>query len=154
MTKQPNSSHCFACGIESEYGLKLSFYSEGDQSVICDYVVPERFQGFPGTVHGGIVASILDEILVRSFMAGDPSRLMYTAKLTVRYRKPVPIGEELHGVGTVVKDRGRRGEAKAELFGPDGQLLAEAEALAVEFPKEEMEEDFEGLGWKVYPDEE
>lgn len=154
MTKQPNSSHCFACGIENEYGLKLSFYSEGTHSVSCEYVVPDRFQGFPGTVHGGIVASILDEILVRSFMAGDPNRLMYTAKLTVRYRKPVPIGKKINGVGTVVKDRGRRGEAKAELFGQNGELLAEAEALVVEFPKEEMTEDFEELGWKIYPDKE
>jgi hypothetical protein len=46
------------------------------------------------------------------------------------------------------------GEAKAQLFGPNDNLLAEAEALVVEFPKEELTEDIENLGWKVYPDEE
>ena len=154
MIKQPNSAHCFACGLESEYGLQLTFYSEGDDSVICEYVIPDRFQGFPGVAHGGVVASILDEILVRSFMAGDPDRFMYTAKLTMRYRNPVPIGKQLRGVGKVVKDRGRMGEATAKLYGSDEQLLAEAEALVVEFPKEEFGEDIEALGWKVYPDEE
>ncbi len=154
MGKQPNTKHCFACGLESEYGLKLSFYSEDSQSVTCDYIVPERFQGFPGTVHGGIVASILDEVLVRSFIAGDATRFMYTAKLTIRYRSPVPIGKKLRGIGVVKKDRGRMGEAKAQLFGPEGKLMAEAEALMVEFPKENLTEDLEDLGWKVYPDEE
>ena len=154
MSKQSNSAHCFACGLESEYGLKLSFYSEGDQSVTCDYVVPERFQGFPGTVHGGIVASILDEILVRAFMASDPDRFMYTGKLTIRYRHPVPIGEKLRGVGAVVKDRGRIGEAEAKLYNSENLLLAEAEALVVEFPKDEMNEDIKELGWQVYPDKE
>jgi len=155
LNKQPNSSHCFACGLENTYGLKLTFFSEGDGKAVCEYQVPEQFQGYPGVVHGGVVASMLDEAVVRAFMAGDPNRFMYTAKLTLRYRHPVPTGKSLKIVGIVTKDRGRIAESKAELFGPDGTLLAEAEALVVDLPEElDGVTDLDGLDWKVYPDEE
>ena len=151
--KQPNSAHCFACGLENQFGLKLKFYSQGEDTAVCNYQVAEQYQGFPGVVHGGIVSCLLDEALVRAFMAGDPNRLMYTARITVRFRHNVPTQQPLKIVGTIVKDRGRMGEAKAELFGPDGELLAEAQGLAVELPEDKFTPDaFKALGWKVYPD--
>ena len=57
--KQPNSKHCFVCGVENDNGLKMTFYTVGDGIVEAEYVVPERFQGYPGVVHGGIIASML-----------------------------------------------------------------------------------------------
>ena len=80
---------------------------------------------------------------------------MYTAKLTTRYRKPVPTETPLRLEGEVVKDRGRIGEARAKVFGPDGDLLAEAEAMLVNIPEDVHDKDnLDALGWKVYPDEE
>ena len=155
MNKLPNSMHCFVCGLENEQGLKLTFYSDGPDKVVSEYTVPEHFQGYPGVVHGGIVSTMLDEVLGRVFMNGDHDRFMYTARMTTRYRHPVPVGQPLKMVGRVVKDRKRVAEAKAELFGPDGDLLAEADALLVSLPQEVMDsEDLDALGWKVYPDEE
>lgn len=152
--KLPNSRNCFVCGMQNPFGLKLSFYEDGPNKVICDYTVPERYQGYPGVVHGGIVASMLDEIVGRVFMVGNHDRFMYTAKLTTRYRKNVPVGKPLRMVGTKLKDNPRIGEAKAELYGPDGELLAEAEALLVPVPAGVLEQDkLAALGWKVYPDE-
>jgi acyl-coenzyme A thioesterase PaaI-like protein len=154
MLKLPNSSHCFVCGLENQQGLHLNFYQEGD-AVVVNHVVPDRFQGYPGVVHGGIVASMLDEVLGRVFMIDDPNRFMYTARLTLRYRKPLPTEKPLKIVGKVVRDRGRSAESKAQLFGPDGDLLAEAEGLLVELPEEVYDStDLEALGWKVYPDQE
>lgn len=153
--KQPNSAECFVCGLKNPFGLKLSFYDNGPGKVICNHTVPEQFNGYPGVVHGGIVASMLDETLARSFMSGDPNRFMYTAKLTTRYRKPVPTEKPLRLEGEVVKDRGRIGEAHAWLYGPDGELLAEAEAMLVDIPEDVFQEDnMDELGWKVYPDDE
>lgn len=131
----------------------MIFYSEGEDRAVCEYTVSDTFAGFPGVVHGGIVASMLDEALVRAFMSKDAGRFMFTARMTVRYRKNVPTGKPIKIVGTVVKDRGRMGESKAELFGPEGDLLAEADGLAVEI-SEEMESNLDLLGWKVYPDQE
>ena len=154
MSKLPNSSHCFVCGLENQHGLHLNFYQDGDD-VVANHVVPEHFQGYPGVVHGGIVASMLDEVLGRVFMIDDPNRFMYTARLTLRYRKPVPTEKEIKMVGSLVRDRGRSAQSKAELFGPEGDLLVEAEALLVELPQEIHDSsELESLGWKVYPDQE
>jgi acyl-coenzyme A thioesterase PaaI-like protein len=152
--KQPNSTECFVCGVENPFGLKLNFYNAGPGRVESTYVVPEHFNGYPGVTHGGVVAAMLDETLARAFMSGDPHRFMYTAKLTTRFRKPVPTGKTLRLEGEVVRDRGRIGEAQAKLYGPEGDLLAEAEAMLVEIPEAVLpDENTETLGWKVYPDE-
>ncbi|MDH5507214.1 MAG: PaaI family thioesterase [Anaerolineae bacterium] len=155
MTKLPNSLHCFVCGLENGDGLKLEFYKDGPDSVAAEYTVPAKFQGYPGVVHGGIVATMLDEIAGRVFMIDDPNRFMYTARLTTRYRTPVPTEKPLRLVGRIVKDRARLAESRAELYGPDGDLLADAEALLVSLPDGVLDEaEMELLGWRVYPDEE
>lgn len=154
INKQPNSADCFVCGVNNPFGLKLKFYDAGFGKVVCKHTVPEHYNGYPGVVHGGIVASMLDEALARAFMSGDPQRFMYTAKLTTRYRMPVPTGKPLRLEGEVVKDRGRLGEARAKLFGPGGELLAEGEALLVDIPEDVLpDEKKDDLDWKVYPDE-
>lgn len=153
--KQPSSSDCFVCGVDNPFGLKLSFYDDGPGRVVCEYTIPEHFNGYPGVTHGGVVAAILDETMARAFFSGAPDRFMYTAKLTTRYRKPVPTGQPIRLEGEIVKDRGRIGEARARLFGPEGNLLAEAEGMMVDIPEEVIQkEDLDTLGWKVYPDDE
>jgi acyl-coenzyme A thioesterase PaaI-like protein len=153
--KLPNSSHCFVCGLENDFGLKLAFYQEAEGTIVVDYAVPDQYQGYPGVVHGGIVTTMMDEVLGRVFMIDDPNRFMFTAKLTTRYRKPVPTETPLMIVGKIVKDRGHIAEAKAELFGPDGTLLAEAEGLMVGLSDDLLKDmDPKALGWRVYPDEE
>jgi acyl-coenzyme A thioesterase PaaI-like protein len=152
--KLPNSKNCFACGMENPFGLKLAIYADHENGgVVCDYTVPKQFEGYPGIAHGGIVASLLDEVVSRVYMAGDHNRFMYTAKLTTRFRKHVPIEQPLHMTGAFIKDRGRTAEAKAFLYGPDGELLADAEALLIALPADDRNAvDLEELGWRVYPD--
>lgn len=104
-------------------------------------------------VHGGIVASMLDEVCGRVFMKAGSARFMYTARLEVRYRKNVPVGKPLMLSGQAVRDRGRMAEAKASICDEDGNLLAEANALLVEIPGDAIPPaDLEALGWKVYPE--
>jgi acyl-coenzyme A thioesterase PaaI-like protein len=152
--KQPNSRHCFVCGVENHSGLHLNFYETEPGEVTVTTVIDERFQGYPGVVHGGIVASMLDEVAGRVHMGENPPRFMFTAHLNVRYRKPVPVGKPLRMVGKAGESRGRTATGKAYLYGPEGDLLAEAEALLVNVPDSlVMDRDLEALGWKVYPDE-
>ena len=99
-------------------------------------VIPEQFQGYPGVVHGGIVATILDESIARAATAADPNRIMLTGKLTTRYRKPTPVGEPLRAVGEVIRDRGRMVECVSYLYNQDGELLAQAEGLMMDLPPE------------------
>jgi acyl-coenzyme A thioesterase PaaI-like protein len=104
-------------------------------------------------VHGGIVAAILDEVTGRAHMGGDPPRFMFTARLDIHYRKNVPIGVPLHIVGHAGKSKERTAVASGQIFGPNGELLAEADALLINVPKEVTDQaDLEAIGWKVYPD--
>jgi acyl-coenzyme A thioesterase PaaI-like protein len=151
--KQPNSKHCFVCGRENAYGLKLTFYETAPGEVIVNYTVPEHFQGYPGVVHGGIVAAMLDEVTGRVHMGSDPPRFMFTAKLNIRYRKNVPVGQPLRIIGHAGKSKGRMAIATAEIFGQDDELLAEAEALLINVPDQVVDQvDLEDIGWMVYPD--
>ena len=98
-TKQPNSKHCFVCGLDNPHGLQLTFYEHAGGEVVAEISVPARFQGYPGVVHGGIVAAILDEVAMRSAMVDDHLRFMVTAKMTLRYRKAIPVEQPLRLVG-------------------------------------------------------
>ncbi|MEW5827913.1 MAG: PaaI family thioesterase [Chloroflexota bacterium] len=154
MEKQPNSRLCFVCGVENPVGLHLKIYLTGPGEIETSYTAPEHFQGYPGVLHGGIVAALLDEISGRALM-GDPSapRFMFTGKLEVRYRKNVPVGVPLRIVGKALKSRSKMGEGWAGIYDPDGTLLAEATALHIDVPRDTFDMSrLEELGWKVYPD--
>ncbi len=148
---QPNSRHCFVCGLENPNGLQLRFYETGPGEVTADYTVPDHFQGYPGVVHGGIVTAMLDEVTGRAHMHGEQTRFMYTAKLEIRFRRNVPIGQPLRVVGQVEKSKTRMASSTGKIYGPDGDLLAEAKALLVNLPEDAINDvNLEDLGWKVY----
>jgi uncharacterized protein (TIGR00369 family) len=151
--KQPNSRHCFACGVDNTYGLKLAFYRTAPNEVEATYTIPEHFQGYPGVAHGGIVATMLDETLGRATMVGEDEHFMVTAKLKVRYRRPVPTGQPIRLVARMTCRRGRVATAESELRLADGTLAAEAEATLVDYPGATPgKEQLEALGWRVRPD--
>lgn len=148
---QPNSSMCFACGLDSKIGMKMRFYNSGSGEVRADYTVNDEFQGYPGIVHGGVVAAMLDEVTARVNLGGDKPRFMFTARLNIRYRQHVPTGEKLHLVGKVVDSKRRTVVAQGVIYNLNGEVLAEAEALLVDIPEKEMKSlDPEELGWRVY----
>lgn len=148
---QANSHSCFVCGLANPFGLKLRFYTTAPGEVTAEYTVPEHYQGYPGVVHGGIVAAMLDEAAGRSLMGNEAPRFMYTARMDVRYRKNVPVGQNLRIVGRVSRNKERIATAASALYLQDGTLLAEAEVLLVDVPEGMLQGvDLESLGWKVY----
>lgn len=155
--KLPNSKNCFACGMENPIGLKLQMYADPqtEGGVVCEYTVPRVYEGYPGIVHGGVISTIMDEAVSRVFMLQDHNRFMYTARLTTKYRKHVPVEQPLRITGIVVKDRGRVAEARAAIYDASGELLAEGEALMVALPAEDLNGvSLDELGWRVYADTE
>jgi uncharacterized protein (TIGR00369 family) len=150
---QPNSKHCFVCGMESPVGLKLRFTDNGADEVRVKHCVPEIYQGYPGVVHGGIVAAMLDETGGRVVMINAETRFFYTAKMELRYRQPVPTETELTLIGRLVKDRGRIVLAHAEIQLPDGKIAAEADLMLAELPEQPDDNHLAELGWKIYPEE-
>ncbi len=124
---------CFACGKANPHGLKLPVVEKAD-GVELDYVVPEEFAGWQGIVHGGIVATILDELL--AYACNRPNRAMLTAEMTVRYRRPVMTGQPVHGTARVTENRGRLMLAEASLIDQAGRLLAEATGKLMQATRE------------------
>jgi uncharacterized protein (TIGR00369 family) len=156
MIKQPTSRTCFLCGRENAFGLKMSWYNDPENNqIIGTVVVPEQFNGYPGIVHGGIVASILDETAGRSVLLdGNFSDLFVTLKLEVSYRQPTPTGVSLTAIGKLVRRRNRTAQATGELRLPDGTVTAECTALLA-LPPDEIKQDWEAekKHWRVDPDE-
>jgi acyl-coenzyme A thioesterase PaaI-like protein len=153
--KQAQSRHCFVCGIDNPFGLKMKFYTISPGIVETHYTAGEHHQGYPGIVHGGIIASMLDEVMGRVFMGDENPRFMVTGELKIKYRKPVPLGQVLTLRGEAVKDNGRVAKAIGTISGPDGTLLVEGEILVVNIPQHLIPPmDNQTLGWQVYPDQE
>ena len=150
MKKQPNSDHCFVCGRRNSHGLYMTFYDNGRDEVCSDYSVPDEYQSYPGIVHGGILASMLDEVVGRVAMIGDHHHFMVAVKLQVLYRHPVPVETPLKLKGRIERLRGRLGKAVGEIILPDGRIACEASITLADIPAEILSEsNFDELGWKV-----
>lgn len=153
MSKQPNSRHCFVCGIQNPFGLRLRFADDGDSSVRAEFAVPEQFNGYPGIVHGGIVATILDETSGRALLARghDIKNLFVTLKMEIRYRQPTPTNTPLTAIGTIVKAGASRATVHGEIRLPDGTVTAEADCIVARPPDDFAERwEPERPHWKVY----
>ncbi len=153
---QPNSQNCFVCGLANPLGLKLRFYQENAGKVFANIVIPDEYQSFPGVVHGGIIAAILDEAAGRSQMYNDPKRdirFMFTANMQIHYRKNVPTGQPLKLIGIAGASKQRSAQARAEIYGPEGDLLAEADIVLVDLPEQFIQSNpIDKTNWQVFPE--
>ena len=124
---------CFACGARNPDGLRLVFRQEGE-AIITEFTPDLRFQGFPGVVHGGILATLLDETLSR--MATAQGRWMMTARLEVRYRAAAPVGQTLRVSARTLAARARMLTAAGEIRLADdpATVIATAEGTFMALP--------------------
>lgn len=131
----------------------MNFYDDNHETVSSTITVDDRFQGYPGIVHGGILATMLDEAVGRVAMIGDHHHFMMTVKLTAQYRHPVPLNTELKVEGKIIKLRGRLGKARGEIILPDGTVACDAELTLADMPAEMASESrLNDLGWELIPD--
>ncbi len=121
----PHTRSCFVCGESNPAGLKLRFETDG-RLVQTRFVPRAEHVGFRQTVHGGLTAPLLDEIMVWA-CAVQTKRFAFCAELKVRFLSPVRPGEALIASGELVSNRrGKLFEAKAELRNQAGLALATA----------------------------
>lgn len=131
--RQPGYRRCFVCGSENPIGLKVAFYNDGRQ-VWTEFTPREEHQGYPGVVHGGILYTLLDETIGRAAFLRQ--RWVVTARMQVRYRHPVQVGQKLRIEGEIVRLRGRVMEAAGRILLPDGVAAVEGSGLFMEIPAE------------------
>ncbi|MBW2064276.1 MAG: PaaI family thioesterase [Deltaproteobacteria bacterium] len=129
--------HCFACGTENSRGLNLYFYRDDDW--VCSDVVLEKWhEGWENMAHGGILSTLLDEIM--SWTIIYFKRIFFvTRKMEVRYLKPVVIGEPLSVRGRISEERPPRITARAEILNDSGSVLVKGMGEFVEIPEDRLQ---------------
>jgi uncharacterized protein (TIGR00369 family) len=126
-------NNCFVCGPNNPIGLKLVFLSEGLKAW-TDYVPEQRFEGYKGILHGGIVATILDEVMIKAALAQGITCV--TASMEVRYKAPAFLSSRFHFEAEVTTIRGRIIETVGTMVDEKGNLVAEAKAKYMKVPAE------------------
>ena len=151
MEKQPNSRMCFVCGLENPIGLKLFFYTDDEGRCLSRFRPRPEHQGYPGHLHGGIITTLLDETMGRVLTQQNVWAM--TGKLEIKFRKPVPLDQELTVIGELTRNRSRAYEARGEIRLPDGTLLVESSGVYIRIPDEVIEQTKSALDfWEVVPD--
>jgi acyl-coenzyme A thioesterase PaaI-like protein len=136
---------CFVCGRDNPIGLHMHFFADANGCVHAEYTPREEHQGFPGVMHGGLVTTMLDELIGRTAIASD--LWCMTAKLEVRFKKPVPIGAPLQLKGEITKKSARLLEGRGEIRLEDGTLAAEAQGTYLRIPDSQLAEYKTALAW-------
>jgi uncharacterized protein (TIGR00369 family) len=124
------SNRCFGCGPANAAGLNLEFLIASDGAVVSLPVVPDTFEGHPGYLHGGIIATLLDEAMSKAVRA--LGRTSMTRKMEVEYLRPVPSGAPLRIEGRVVRSEGRKHWAEAVIVNAEETALARGNGLFIE----------------------
>lgn len=130
----PADHHCFGCGRLNPHGLQLAFFANPDGAgVWAPFTPSERDEGYASVTHGGIVSTVLDEVMAWALYARGIWAV--TARINVAFRAPTTIGEPATAFGRLVADRGRLLETAGELRRTaDDRLLAEATATFARVP--------------------
>ena len=114
---------CVVCGSTNRKGLRISFQQRPD-AIFADWTPSEDWESFQGTIHGGIISTVLDEAMSKAIIARDWEAL--TADLRVRFRRPVSPGERLEVRGWVIDRQRRKILAEATLTTATGEERAHA----------------------------
>jgi uncharacterized protein (TIGR00369 family) len=151
VNKQPNSADCFVCGLNNDKGIQASFY-ETDTNEVAAVFTPHRLhQSYPGRVHGGIAACMLDETIGRAIQIGSPDIWGVTVELNLTYKKPLPYECELKALGRITHENRLMFEGEGEIYTPDGEIAVTAKAKYVKMRIGQISEEFDSENdWKVH----
>ncbi|MGM9536575.1 MAG: PaaI family thioesterase [Intestinibacter sp.] len=134
LKKQNSSKSCLVCGVENDLGLKARFYQLENGELVSIFNSKEFHQSYPGRVHGGISAAILDETIGRAISISDETIWGVTGSLEIRYKKPVPLDCEIITVARVTRDTRKLFEGTGEIILPNGDIAVTASAKYVKMP--------------------
>lgn len=152
--KQQNSKTCFVCGLKNEMGLKAAFYQLENDELVAVFKPLEEHQSYPQRMHGGIAGAILDETIGRLVMMKDEDFFGVTVELNLKYKKPVPLNEELRVVARMTRDTRKLFEGTGEILLKNGEVAVTGWGKYWKIPMEEMTEfDPVEQEWKVYSQE-
>jgi uncharacterized protein (TIGR00369 family) len=137
-TYLPNmeNNRCFGCGPANPGGLQMEFYSDRD-AIVSWLTVPEHLSGWNSLVHGGVVSTILDEVMGRAVIFMLKS-LPMTKSMKIDYLKPIYVGTELKAVGRVIEKGERDALLEGIIYDESGDICTRTEAVFKCFSVEAM----------------
>jgi uncharacterized protein (TIGR00369 family) len=140
LTPLAHTAHnrCFGCGPANPTGLHLDFMLAEDKTVVCLVSIPDTFEGPRGYLHGGIIATLLDETMSKAIRSHN--LVAMTRHMEVDYRRPVPSAAPIRLEGRVYHHEGRKHWAEASILDQAGAVLAHSKGLFVEVQLRNAEE--------------
>ncbi len=121
-----NDQHCFCCGKENDKGLKLEFFYPEDGVAETSLIIPDYFTGWENLTHGGLISMLLDETMAHACISAK--LIGVTAELTVRFKKPLPVGTEIFVKGSLTGGKGRIAATTGEITDASGTIYASGSA--------------------------
>jgi acyl-coenzyme A thioesterase PaaI-like protein len=149
--KQESSKMCFICGKKNAFGLKASFYETDKDDLIAIFRPKQEHQGYPGRLHGGIAAAILDETIGRNINMGRGEDVWgVTLEFSIKYKKPIPLEEDIRVVTRLTAENKRIFEGEGEVVLEDGTIAATGKGKYLKLPIGKIADfDLEENEWKV-----
>src|SRR3954471_4137296 len=121
---------CFACGKDNPHGMHLKFFLKRERNhFVSHFRLSKRYTGPPGYCHGGIIAMILDDAMSKLSKLRDV--IAATSRMTIEYRRPVPLNKRLRVESREISKRGRRLMRVAEILDEKGTVLARSRGVFV-----------------------
>lgn len=149
--KQHNSKMCFVCGLKNKFGLNASFYETDKNELIALFKPCQEHQGYPGRLHGGIAAAILDETIGRTITTGKDNEIWgVTLEFNIKYKKPIPLDEEIKVVAKLTYENKRMFGGTGKIMLLNGDIAATAEGRYLRLQIEKIADfDRDENEWKV-----
>lgn len=148
--KQENSKMCLVCGLKNPFGLKAAFYELENDELLAIFRPSEEHQSYPGRLHGGIATAILDETIGRAILMKDRDVWGVTINFSTRYRRPIPLDEEIRVIGRIDRITHRHFEGSGEILLKDGRVAVEGKGKFIKLPLAEIADfDAEEQEWRV-----
>ena len=142
--------HCFACGTLNSGGLHLDVHVEHSRSWV-ELTYEQRFQGWDGIAHGGIIATILDEVMAWALVGRDDWGV--TARLSIDFKQPVNVGQRIRAEGWITRSRRRIVDTEARLIDAgSGEVLASATGVYMAADETRKHELRARYGWRMLDD--
>ncbi len=149
--KQPNSKMCFVCGLENNSGLQSRFYEMETNELLAIFRPSIDHQGYPGRLHGGLAATILDETIGRAIMLTTSDTIWgVTIDFSMRLKKPIPLDADVRVLTRVTKENKRFFEGSGEILLADGSVAVEGKGRYLKMDIAKIADfDIEEEQWRV-----
>ncbi len=126
--KLEDDGYCFVCGPKNPIGLKLDFHFNG-KTIKTEFIPKKEHQGYLNIVHGGIISTLLDEVMVKLAIAMDMPAV--TASMEIRLRKAVKVCEKITVQAKMLKITSKLLESYAEAVTENNVVVADAKGKLV-----------------------